>query len=188
MTQVRDEPFPPLEVEGGNLSEPDGSFCIQAIRPGKYLLTAWRMDYDNYIRWMGYYPGVVKPAEAVPIEVHAGDNLSALNFSVRREHVYTVLFRIVAPDGSSLPLQRLGVSIDSSNRDALAYHLRQNRSENGVYSASWVSPGHYIVQTYIQPDFETGKIPAELSKWRMAKQEVDIPSDSQILLKLTPAK
>jgi hypothetical protein len=43
------------------------------------------------------------------------------------------------------------------------------------------------VQTYIQPDPETGKIPPELSKWRMAKQEVVIPSDTEIVvLKLNP--
>jgi hypothetical protein len=188
LTQIRDEPLPPMVASDPNLSKPDGSFCIQSIRPGKYVLTADRPDYEDHSRWMGYYPGVAKRSEAVPIEVQAGDNLSDLHFSVRQERLYTVRFRIVTPDGSPLPLERLGVSIDSADRDALAYHLTQNRNENGNYPAGYVPPGHYLVQTYIQPNFETGKVPAELSRWRMAKQEVDIPSDSEFVVKLSPAE
>lgn len=188
MTEVRDEPLPPMVASDRNLSKPDGSFCIQYIRPGKYLLTAYRLDYEDYIRWMGYYPGVTKRSETVPIEVHAGDNLSELHFSVRKERLYTVWFRIVTPDGSPLPLEGLGVSIDSQDRDALAYHLTQNENKNGRYGAGYIPPGHYLVQTYIQPDFRTGKVSTELSRWRMAKQEVNIASDSEIELKLNPAE
>jgi len=186
MTQVRDEPLPPMSASDPDLSKPDGSFCVQYITPGKYLLTAEKTDYDADIRWMGYYPGVAKHSEAVPIEVHAGDNLADLRFTVRRQSVYTVSFRIVTPDGSPLPLERLGVSIDSPERDALSYHLTQNRSEEGYYTVGYVPPGRYLVRTYIQPDFTSGKVPAELSKWRMAKQEVEIQSDSEIVLKLSP--
>jgi hypothetical protein len=187
MTEVRDEPLPPMVASDPNLSKADGSFCIRYIRPGKYLLTALKSEYEDSVRWMGYYPGVAKHSEAVPIEVHAGDNLSDLHFSVRKERVYNVWFRIVTPDGSPVPLERLGVSIDSQERDALAYHLMQNRNENGKYGAGYIPPGHYLVQTYIQPDFETGKVPADLSRWQMAKQEVDIASDSETVLKLSPA-
>ncbi|HTP67906.1 MAG TPA: hypothetical protein VMJ35_03305 [Dongiaceae bacterium] len=188
MTQVRVEPFPPMVVSDPDLSKPDGSFCIRSIRPGRYLLTAERPDYDTNSRWMGFYPGVTKHSDAVPIEVHAGDALSDLHFSVQKERVYTLRFRIVAPNERPLPLEKLGVSVDSSDRDELAYHLTQNRGENGWYSAGYVPPGHYVVQTFIQPDFETGTFPAELSRWRMAKQEVDVTSDSDIVLTLYPAK
>jgi hypothetical protein len=188
MTQIRDEPLPPQVASDPNLSKPDGSFCIHDIRPGKYVLTAERLDYEDHSRWMGYYPGVAKHSEAVPIEVHAGDNLSDLHFSVRQERLYTAHFRIVTSDQSPLPLENLGVLIDSTDRDALAYHLRQNRNEKGIYLAGYVPPGRYLVQTYIQPYFKTGKVPAELSKWRMVKQEVDVRSDSEFVLKLNAAE
>lgn len=184
MTQIRDEPLPPDVASDPNLSKPDGSFCIHGIRPGKYVLTADKPDYEDHSRWMGYYPGVAKHSEAVPIEVHAGDNLSDLHFSVRQERLYTVHFRIVTSDESPLPLESLGVLIDSTDRDALAYHLTQNGNEQGIYSAGYVPPGRYLVQTYIQPDFKTGKVPVELSKWCMVKQEVDVRSDSEFVLKL----
>jgi hypothetical protein len=186
MTQIRDEPLPPMVASDPDLSKPDGSFCIPTIRPGKYLLTAEKSDYDADIRWMGYYPGVGTHSHAVPIEIHAGENLSDLHFSVSKERVYTVSFRIVA-DGSPLPLEDFGVAIDSTDQDGLAYHLTQSRNDGGIFYAGYVPPGHYIVRTYIKPDFKTGKIPPELSKWRMAKQEVDISSGSEVLLKLNPA-
>jgi hypothetical protein len=187
MTQVRDEPLPPKRASDPNLSKPDGSFCIPNISPGKYVLTAERGVYDDYFRWMGYYPGVRKNSEAVPIEIHPGDNLSNLKFAVIKEPLYTVKFRIVTPDGSPLPVHSLGISVDSPDRDALSYHLAQNGNENGIFYAGYIPPCYCTVQTYIQPNPETGEIPPELSKWRMAKQEVIIPSHAEIIeLKLNP--
>lgn len=187
MTQVRDEPFPPLQAADENGSETDGSFCIRDISPGKYILTADRDDYDAHSRWMAYYPGVRKRSEAVPIEIHAGDNVSDLKFSVVRETLYTVKFRIVTPDGSPLPLDSLGVSVDSPDNDALSYHLEQNRNEDGIFYAGYVPPCYCMVRTYIQSDSETGKVPAELSKWQMAEEEVIIPAKEEVLLlKLKP--
>ena len=60
-------------------------------------------------------------------------------------------------------MDSLAVSVDSVDRDALAYHLTQNGNENGSFYASYVPPGHYMVQTYIEPNIETGKIPAVLA-------------------------
>jgi len=186
VTQIREEPFPPMVAEDPNLSKPDGSFCISAISPGKYLLTAEDIDFKESFRWMGYYPGVATHAEALPIEIRAGDSLADLQFKVTKQRLYTVAFRVTVPDGSALPLGRLGIAIDSRDQDGLAYHLTQNRNESGVYRAGYVPPGHYLVQTYIQPDFENPTVPTQLAKWRMVKQEVDIPTRSEIVLTLAP--
>jgi hypothetical protein len=186
MTQIRDEPLPPMVASDPDLSKPDGSFCIPTIRPGKYLLTAEKLNCDFHIRSMGYYPGVGTHSAAVPIEIRAGASFSDLQFSVAKEPVYTVRFRIVA-DGSLPPLENLGVAIDGADQDGVTYHLRQNGNKGGIFFAGYVPPGHYLVRTYIQPDFQMGKVSPELSKWMMAKQEVDISSGSEILLKLNPA-
>jgi hypothetical protein len=187
MTQVRDDTFQPSTAAESATANSDGTFSIRYIRPGQYLLTAERLDAKDYSRWGGYYPGVMVHAEAKLIEVHAGENLSDIHFAVGKVRVHTVLFRIVAPDGSALPLKLLGVSVDAAERDALSYHLAQNRTVKGVYPAGYVPQGRYLVQTYIRPEVRAGKIPAELAKWRMAKKEVNISSDSEIILKLTRA-
>lgn len=187
MTQMRDEAVLPEVASDPNESKPDGSFCIPSIRPGKYVLTAEKEDFDSSIRWMGYYPGVQAHSGAIPIEVRAGESLSDLHFSVTEQPLYTVRFRIVTPDGDTLPLENLGVAIDSTERDALAYHLSQNENEDGVFVAAYVPSGHYVIQTFILPDFRTGEVPPAISKCNMARQQVDISSGSEILLKLTPA-
>jgi hypothetical protein len=108
-----------------------------------------------------------------------------LDFTVRKEPLYTVSFRIQSSDGSPVPLDNLRVRIDSPDRDELAYHLDQHESD-GEFTMGYVPPGHYVVRTYIQIDNEQ-KVPVELTKWRMANQEVDIKSDANIILKLNPS-
>jgi hypothetical protein len=186
--QVRGEPLPPRVATDSNLSKKDGRFCVDSIVPGKYILTAEKIDYDKGSRWMGFYPGVGTHLAAAVTEVRAGEHLSGLHFTAREENLYTVRIRVVTSDGSPVPLNNLGVAIDSPDQDSLAYHLMRYDGETGVSLAGYVPPGHYTVQTYIQPDFEARKIPAELSIWGMAKQEVDIPSGSEITLMLNPAR
>jgi hypothetical protein len=187
MTQVRDEPFAVNTAADSDQSKADGSFCIRYVRPGKYPPTAERLDAKDYIRWVAYYPGVAKRTQAKTIEVHAGENVPDLQFSVGKVRVHTVLFHIVSADGSLLPLEKFGVSIDAPERDALAYHLTQTRNINGEFPAGYVPPGNYLVQTYLRPDLKTGKIPAELLRWRMARQEMYIGTDSEIILRLSRA-
>lgn len=182
MTQIRDEPLPPKQFADENGSKEDGSFCIRDISPGKYILTAERADYKAYYRWMGYYPGMRKRSEAIAIEIHAGDSLNDLQFATHREPLYTMRFRIVTADGSPIPLDSLGIAVDAPYQDGLAYHLTQNGNEDGIFYAGYVPPCYCTVQTYVQPDPKTGKLPPELSKWRMVKEEVTIPSKAEVVV------
>jgi hypothetical protein len=121
---------------------------------------------------------------------HAGEKISDLQFSVGKVRLHTVLSHIVSANGSLLPLAKFGVSIDAPERDALAYHLTQTRNINGEFPAGYVPSGELLVQTYLRPDWpdlKTGKIPAELLRWRMARQEMCIGTDSEIILKLSRA-
>jgi len=186
MSQVRDEPLPPEVASDLDLSGADGSFCVEGIRPGKYLLTAETYDFGAKTRWMGYYPGVIKHLEAVPLEVHGGDNLSDLHFTVQKQVLYKVVFRVVTPDGSPL-LGGIGVAIDSPDRDPLAYHESHELNQDGSYTLNLIPPGHYFMGSYIEPDFPSGQVPAEASKWRMAKQEVDISGDTEVVIQLIPS-
>jgi hypothetical protein len=185
MTQIRGESLRPRSAEEPDLSKPDGSFCIRGIYPGRYVLTAKKLDFDRDLRWMGYYPGVTQRSEAAVIEVKAGENLRDLNFKAGQESVYTVSFQIVASDGTPLPLEAFGIMIDSNSQDALSYHLNQH-VRDGWFTMGYVPPGHYVVQTYLQYGVSE-KVRKELSKWRMAKQEVEIKADADIVLKLEPA-
>jgi hypothetical protein len=187
MAQIRDEPYLPRSASHSAISASDGTFCIRDIRPGKYLLSAERLDLKDYLRWAGYFSGAAKEQDATAVQVRAGDVLSDMHFSVGRARVHTVLFRIVTSDGTLLPFDKLGVSVDAADRDALSYHLSQNRNVNGIFPAGYVPPGRYLVQTYIRTPLKNEKLAAILAKWRMTKKEMNISSDSEIVLKLTPA-
>ena len=108
-------------------------------------------------------------------------------FSVGKVRLHTVLSRVVSADGSQLPFAKFGASIDAPERDALAYHRTQTRNINGEFPAGYVPSGELLVQTYLRPDLKTGKIPAELMRWRMARQEMCIGTDSEIILTLSRA-
>jgi hypothetical protein len=136
---------------------------------------------------MGYFPGVTKHSEATLIEVRAGATLADLQFQVQKQPVYTVRFRLVTSDGSAVPWRGLGVAIESPELDALAYREGHSVDEDGSYTLGLIPPGHYLVSSFIQPDFETQQVSAEVSKWRMAKQEVDISGDGEVVLRLVPA-
>jgi carboxypeptidase family protein len=184
LRQVRDEPFPTDGASDSDVTKQDGSFCIRYVRPGKYQLTAEKLESKKHIRWSGQYAAEGNGSKPSPMEVHAGDKLSDVHFSVGEQRVHSVQVRIVSADRSALPLERLGVSIDAVDGNALAYHVKQNRNENGRYPAGYVPAGHYVLQTYIRGDLGSGNIPAELLKWRMARQAVYIGCDSEIILKV----
>lgn len=184
MTQLREEPLPAMTASDPNLSKPDGTFCIEDVSPGKYLLTAEDVDYDANTRWMGFYPGVTEHGEAKSIEVTEGTSLSGLNFRVQNQPVFTVQFRVVTSDGSPVPLEYLRIRIDSSYTDPLAYHEDQGLEKDGTCSLGLVPPGHYSVMTFLRPDFRTGKVPADVATLQMAKEEIEINGESEVLLKL----
>jgi hypothetical protein len=186
MSELRDGRLPPKTASDPNSSKPDGRFCIEGVFPGKYLLTAEENDYDAGTRWMGYYPGVTKHSEARAIEVRAGVNLSDLQFGVQKQPLYTVRFRVVTSDGRPVPWRNLAVAIESHDRDPLGYRESHGVNEDGSYTLGLIPPGHYIVSSFIEPDFETGQMPVEASKWKMAKQEADISGDGEVVLKLVP--
>jgi hypothetical protein len=161
---------------------------LHSLRPARKISAHCRTARGEGLHPLGgVLPGSCETRAARTIEVHAGEKISDLQFSVGKVPLHTVLFHIVSADGSLLLLAKFGVSIDASERDALAYHLTQTRNTNGEFPAGYVPSGELLVQTYLRPDLKTGKIPAELLRWRMARQEMYIGTDSEIILKLSRA-
>ncbi len=187
LTHFRDNHLPPIAFADPNLSSTDGSFCITDIDPDKYFLTAEALEDGASARWVGYYPGVSAVAQAGMVQLSAADDLKDLNFTVENQTLYTVTFRIVIADGSAPPSKYLGVAIDGSERDPLAYHETQNVEDDGSCSLGMIPPGRYSITTYLQPDPETGQVRPEMTKWRMVNEEVEITRDTQIVLSLVPA-
>lgn len=188
MMQVRKEPLPPKTADDPDTSKPDGRFCVQNISAGTYLLSAEKQNYQEGTRLMGFYPGVMKHSEALPIEVGPKTKLEDVNFVVRSQPEYSVRFRIVSSDGGAVPWKNLAVAIDSPDRDPLAYHESHGVNEDGSYTLGLIPPGHYAVQTYLQPEFDDNGNPQAVPKWRMAKKDVDISGNTEVVLAISPPK
>jgi hypothetical protein len=185
MTQVRDDPFPPETADDPDCSKADGSFCVRGIPPGKYILTGEETDFDHDFRLMGYYPGVTQPDRATVLQIGPSVRLDHMNFVIRKQPLYTVSFTIVASDGSHLPLDNIGITLDSPQRDSLSYHEDQHLRD-GEYTLGYVPPGKYTVKTIPWGQLSPS-VAAELARWRMANQQVEINSDADIVLKLERA-
>lgn len=181
---MRNEPLPLYSLGDPNLSKRNGRFCIEPVPPGRYLLTAEKDDFDANTRWMGYYPAGGEPSGATPLAVKAGSNISDLKITVLRERLYTVRCRILDPEGHGIS-SNVGFEIESAQRDALSYHTTQMKNRQGLFVVGFVPAGMYKVRTVLAPEAYSAQPPNELSIWEMAKKDVEITGDSEIVLQLT---
>lgn len=194
LSPVRADPFHKPCRGCGVLSKDDGSFCLENVAPGEYLLTAEKNDNDQHLRLMAFYPGGAKHSEATPIKVEAKRKLSDLQFSVQNQPVFTIKIRVVPADGSSLPWKEPGehlrVGVTSSDYDALAYNIDGYLNSDGSRTFGYIPPGHYLVWCRVHPsieDMRSGKVDPTLSRWQIENQEVDVRGDSEAVLKLSLA-
>src|SRR5581483_10647428 len=181
--EIRNDPFPAGRFSDPNTSKADGTYCIKGAEPGSYLLTAETQEYDTNSRLMGFYPGVKRHSDAVPFEIDAGRNESGVDFSLFREQLFSVRFRVLTSDGTRVPSENLGVKIDSPDQDPLAYHEYHGVEANGTYTLGLIPPGHYIVTTYFEPvEKPDGSyaIAPESSQWVGARKEVDIENNDTV--------
>jgi hypothetical protein len=184
LSEVREPPYPPNG--SGEPSSVDGSFCIKNLTPGRYLLSAEKYDFDKWTRLMGFYPGVSTHANAVPIEIKPQTSLTVKPFALRNEKLYDIRISVVTSDGSRLPWERLGVAIQSADRDPLAYHEDHGVDEDGSYRFGYIPAGHYTVLSYAEPDFSEDKPEEQPFNWTQDKREIDVTGHTEVLLKIVP--
>ena len=184
LTEIREAPYPPNG--GAELSTADGSFCIKNVSPGKYLLTAEKNAFDKWTRLMGFYPGVSKHADAVPIEIKGQTAFTVKPFTLRNENLYDIRIKVVTSDGTPLPWKRIGVAVQSAERDPLAYHEEHGVDEDGSYRFGYIPAGHYVVVSYADPDFSEGQPEEQPFNWTQDKREIDVTGHTEVVLKIVP--
>ena len=188
MSQLRDEPLPPKTASDPDESKDDGTFCIQNISPGKYLLAAERNDYESKSRWMGFYSDATKPSDATSITIRAGDKLSGLQFVVQRQALYLVKFRLVTSDGIPVRNNYLRITIKGADQDPLAYDTTNRVNDLGFYTFNYIPPGRYLVSSFLLSNDKPGQPSTEALKWQPVKMEVQVTGNSEFVVKLSPAR
>jgi hypothetical protein len=190
LSKARKDGFPPLTVTDPDLSRSDGSFCIQTIFPGNYLLRAEYTDFDASARWAGFFPNGFRREEAAPVNVVAGKTTSDLKLTVERESLFNIDIQVVAADRSPLPLKGVRIEIWNLGHDPHDYHSRALVGGDGSTGFRYIPAGRYVVTSYFDPVFETGppQMPPEGAKWKSDRQEVEIAGNTKVVLTLTPIK
>jgi hypothetical protein len=146
--------------------EPDGSFCVTQIRPGKYF-----MVFDNGPQGsptvFSLFPGVSKLSEAKAIEINEGQQISHLLFKVVAQKTYTVSGKI--SDFSKRQRQaEPKVLLLNADRLLLAQSYEQEVAPDGTFNFPQVLPGRYWAIVDVESTGDTS------TKWSTRKVEVDV--------------
>lgn len=186
--EPREDDLPPRGGSDPNTSSDKGHFCIEDVPPGKYFLTAESEDFDNWQRYIDFYPGVISQADAVQLSITPGVRASEVKMTTFRQAVYRFHIRVLAPDKTQLSCKNAcgGVAVDSEERNPLSYHESNTLEEDGTYTFGYIPPGKYHVTTYFQPNFERGEVKPfqEAAKWKPARQEVVVSGDTEVVIEL----
>lgn len=185
--QVRDDPFPPYWVSASDLSQSDGSYCIEMIRPGTYILTAEKENFTAGNRAMGYYPSVYRHSEAVHIEVTAGSAQKLPSFQLHEESLYDIRIRAVTPEGTPPPAGGMFVAIRATEQDGLSYRIGSYLEENGARTFGFIPAGKYIVTCAFAPELNSEKFSKNIAMWLPSvEQNVLVTGNTEVVLKLIP--
>lgn len=184
LREVREAPYP--QNGGGEPSSEDGTFCIKNLPPGKYLLTAEKYDFENWLRLIGFYPGVSTHADALPIEIKSQTSLNARPFMLHGQTLYDIRVSVVTSDGRPLPWQQIGVAVMSPDRDPLAYQESHGVAEDGSYRFGYIPAGHYTVISYAEPDFSEDQPADQLFNWTHDKREINVNGHTEVVLTIAP--
>lgn len=171
-----------LTVEDGTDLEDDGTFCFDSVDPGTYVL-ATIITSENSATALTYYPGVATAAEATPIDVHAGDQISKLVVAFPKPSSTEVTGRVV-PQNAALPTEGVAVMLIGNTDFPMMPGLMVPVNSDSTFKFEHVRPGHYELMAIVDDDSEVGT-----SKWLTRKVAIDVSdSVSGIQLDLIPRK
>lgn len=188
LSQIRKDQFPSETFGDPDLSKADGGFCITAT-PGLYLLTGEKRDFDKGTRLMGYFPGTASRADAISVQVEAGEKLQNVGFTLREEPLCSILISVVTADGKPLPWanprEHVSILLEGMDRDALAYRRRYWRVEkDGTMTLNFMPGGRYTIGGVVFPSAGGELESAASGKWRLESKEIEVTANAEISLKL----
>jgi Carboxypeptidase regulatory-like domain len=146
-----------------------GEYRIFGLESGKYVLMAEARTYvqgspDLYVPT--FYPGTPDEAQASPVEVHPGDEASAINLILTEVHGVRVSGRLVtavALKGANDWVQL--ISTGPQGRFVHQNFSAEPQDENGDFEIDGVPPGSYLAVAHWNDGKNTlaGSTPVDVS-------------------------
>lgn len=153
----------PLMQNAGALTDDRGEYRMYGLKPGEYYLKATEspdeasmishpMDFDftdyELVREMAaqyaplYYPGVLQPSEAQPVQVRAGEEVQA-DFTMRHIKTVQVSGHVIAADGK--PATHAFVGMRTQDVNDFVSGPSASTDEKGEFVIKGVAPGSYFL-------------------------------------------
>jgi protocatechuate 3,4-dioxygenase beta subunit len=177
--------------DSGNGSTNDlGEFRISGLRAGRYLVTASPPEgpraphqeerakaKEHVIYTTTYYPGTLDKDQAVPVEVHPGDEVP-VNFGVLSSRAYRVAGIVAGvPKGGM-------AEIMLTSKDHGGLEIPQQLGEGGRFEFPNVLPGSYVVRLVVFSGFLGGGQPSV--QLLRVSQPIEVVSANVENLRLQP--
>ena len=162
----------PANMGGGMRTDDTGMYRISPLAPGEYLVLAlfretWVAD-DKDKQALGYapsyFPGTTSVAAAQRIKVVAGQEASAIDFSLVPGRAATISGTVVTADGSPIAAANVGVTqeVTGPNGSSMSMIANTRAGADGTFKIRDVSPGQYILRA-AGPESERGAEAASLN-------------------------
>jgi hypothetical protein len=144
--RVGQEEVAPFRYETAPV-HPDGSYCVDSLRPGKYLIGATKEDDEDEDepspRYVSYYPGVPERSQAKEVEVQGTGKTAHADFALLSRPLYSVQgYLRGVPENSPEPIQ---IMLLSTVQDRFHTVAPAELEPHGVFMIEDVPPGRYTI-------------------------------------------
>ncbi|MGH9816348.1 MAG: MSCRAMM family protein [Candidatus Acidiferrales bacterium] len=153
LRRVYREGEPVFQQRQADRSDDRGQYRIFNLPPGKYIVGAVarrgtrrrgpaESGDESYVPT--YYPGVVDPNDAVPLEVEPGQEVSSIDFTLLPQRTVSVRGRVVASGATKGNTQVM--LLPASGRAFARGRTREERVQpDGSFVIEGVAPGAYVL-------------------------------------------
>jgi hypothetical protein len=132
---------------------PDGSYCIDSLQPGKYLVGATEKSEDEDEpsgHYFSYYPGAPERSQATEVEVSGKGKTARADFALLSRPIYSVQgYLRGVPEGSKQPIQ---IVLLSAVPDRFHAVEPAELGPHGFFEIGDVPPGRYTIFALTESD------------------------------------
>ena len=146
----------PANMGGGMRTDDTGMYRISPLAPGEYLVLAtfretWVAD-DKDKQTLGYapsyYPGTTSVAAAQRVKVVAGQEATAIDFSLVPGRAASITGTVMTADGAPLAAANVAVTqeVTGPGGSSMSMIANTRAGADGTFTIRDVSPGQYILR------------------------------------------
>ena len=143
--------IPSTESAGGQSTDSNGRYNIVRLRPGEYYVAALPKAGGSMIRT--FSPSALDLSQATPVRIHAGEDMSGINITLRKGELFRVSGQVVSAipdfDAKSSPTSTVTLLSHASGLQDSSFSSSVTVSmlgeANGRFELANIFPGVYDV-------------------------------------------